>query len=220
MKALIAIGIIFCCLAGCSSSAQVTNDKEMAKNIQKLFVKKDVSSVDVSKLSDFKWEKGYLLTNTSKKEDVEKLVNAPISKEVMEKISSADQMLVFVHEGEVVRYVELPHDFITQDKSELEFSSSHSELKFNKKREGKLIKAGDKTLSSEDALTVESIMEQIKWKKADYSVALDPDVQLTYEGAVYNVRFTSESTELTSKKRGVYGKVTGEAAQRLYEILM
>lgn len=42
-------------------------------------------------------------------------------------------MLVFVHEGEVVRYVELPQDFIAHDKNQLEFSFYHSELKFNKK---------------------------------------------------------------------------------------
>ncbi|MCJ7989180.1 hypothetical protein MUB15_07515 [Priestia sp. OVS21] len=89
--------------------------------------------MDVSKLSDFKWEKGYLLTNKSKKADVEKLVNAPISEEMMKKISAANQMLVFVHEGEVVCYVELPQDFIAHDKNQLEFSFSHSELKFNKK---------------------------------------------------------------------------------------
>jgi hypothetical protein len=220
VKALIAIGIIFCCLVGCSSNAQVTNEQEMAENIQELFAKKGVSSVDVSKLSDFKWEKGYLLTNKSKKVDVEKLVNEPVSEEVMKKLSATDQMLVFVHEGEVVRYVELPQNLIKYDKNQFEFSFSHSELKFNKKREGKPIKAGDKTLSSEDALTVESIMKQIQWKKADYSIALDPDIQLTYGGVVYNVRFTSESAELTSKKRGVYGKITGETAQQLYEILM
>jgi hypothetical protein len=220
VKALIAIGLIFCCLVGCSSNAQVTNDKEMGENIQQSFEKKGVSSVDVSKLSDFKWEKGYLLTNKSKKADVEKLVNAPISEEMMKKISAANQMLVFVHEGEVVCYVELPQDFIAHDKNQLEFSFSHSELKFNKKREGKPIKAGDKMLSSEDALAVESIMKQIQWKKADYSTALDPDVQLTYEGVVYNVRFTAESAELTSKRRGIYGKVTGETAQQLYDILM
>ena len=40
VKALIAIGIIFCCLVGCSSNAQVTNDKEMAENIQESFAKK------------------------------------------------------------------------------------------------------------------------------------------------------------------------------------
>nr|WP_280168338.1 hypothetical protein [Priestia aryabhattai]MDH3114423.1 hypothetical protein [Priestia aryabhattai] len=40
MKVLIAIGIIFCCLVGCSSNAQVTNDKEMGQNIQQSFEKK------------------------------------------------------------------------------------------------------------------------------------------------------------------------------------
>ncbi|MFP7735984.1 hypothetical protein ACLHDF_21780 [Priestia aryabhattai] len=220
MKSLIAIGIIFCCLVGCSSNTQVINDREMAENIQESFAKKGVSSVDVSKLSDFKWEKGYVFTNKINKADVEKLVNAPVSEEVIKKISATDQVLVFLHKEEVVRYVELPGDLIKHDKNQLEFSFSHSELKFNKKREGKLIKVGDKTLSSEDALAMESIMQQIQWKKADYSLALDPDVQLTYEGAVYNVRFTSDSAELTSKKRGVYGKVTGETAQQLYEILM
>ncbi len=195
--------------------------KKWARIFSNHLKKKGVSSVDVSKLSDFKWEKGYLLTNKSEKADVEKLVNAPISEEMMKKkISAANQMLVFVHEGEVVCYVELPQDFIAHDKNQLEFSFSHSELKFNKKREGKPIKAGDKMLSSEDALAVESIMKQIQWKKADYSTALDPDVQLTYEGVVYNVRFTAESAELTSKRRGIYGKVTGETAQQLYDILM
>lgn len=42
--------------------------------------------MDVLKLSDFKWEKGYLLINKSKKVDVEKFVNVLISEEMMKKI--------------------------------------------------------------------------------------------------------------------------------------
>lgn len=99
------ISLIF--LASCSQVVSMHN-KGLEKSISSALEKKSVTEIDFNSLTDFDWDKAYLITPYTDQETINKQLGVKF-KDPTNMVHRDDiYLLVFLNKNKVVQYVKIP----------------------------------------------------------------------------------------------------------------
>lgn len=100
MKKIISPILLLILLVGCQQ-----HNKDLENSIHA--AAKENNEIDISNLSEFKWDRAYLITPYSTEEEIENQLGAKFNDKSNIDFRDDIYLLIFLHEDEVVQYINL-----------------------------------------------------------------------------------------------------------------
>ncbi|MEE6449436.1 hypothetical protein RAH41_02565 [Gottfriedia acidiceleris] len=128
---LIFFSLIF--LASCSQSGGMHN-KGLEKSISSALEKKSVTEIDINSLTDFEWDKAYLITPYTDQETINKQLGVKFKDPTNMVIRDDIYLLVFLNKNKVVQYIKIPTKYgqlMYGDKDGISLSNSIIKIQKN-----------------------------------------------------------------------------------------
>ena len=119
LRSIISILILVTILIGCNNNLEI-NEGHVESRINPFMLNDDQNKVDINALTDFSWEKAYIFTPYTPKEHMTEKLGFNWKNSIGIDYRDDINLIVFVKDKTVVKYIELPRKYGDFDFEDIE----------------------------------------------------------------------------------------------------
>ncbi|MDY0407845.1 hypothetical protein ACFFIS_07765 [Virgibacillus soli] len=106
MKKLMVFISLILMLVGCNQD-DMQDRTGLEKSVQSIMMDEDISEIHIKSLTDFDWEKAYLITPYSDQKSIEKQIGVSFKDKSNMNMRDDIYLIVFIQDDKVIQYAEL-----------------------------------------------------------------------------------------------------------------